>query len=218
MAALCLVIADKNYSSWSMRAWLAARQTGVAFEEVMIHLDQENTRDMIRAHSPSGMVPVLKDGNVRVWESLAIIEYLADLHPASGLWPHDLLARAHARAVAAEMHSGFQALRRQMPMNVRASRPGVGRTPEVEADIRRIAEIWRDCREKYRDDGRFLFGKFGAADCMYAPVVTRLMTYAVKLDDICRHYADAVLNWPPVMEWIAAAHAEVTRIPRIDGN
>jgi glutathione S-transferase len=216
MPTMTLIIGNKNYSSWSMRAWLALRQTGVAFDELVIHLGQENRHQAIHAHSPSGKVPVLKHGAIRVWETLAIIEYLAEQFPEARLWPEEPSARAHARAIAAEMHASFAALRQCMPMNVRASRPGVGHTVDAEADVERISEIWRDCRERFGAAGPFLFGPFGAADCMYAPVVTRLMTYAVKLDDICRVYADATLNWPPVKEWIAAAHAEPMSIPRID--
>jgi glutathione S-transferase len=216
MPTLTLVIGNKNYSSWSMRAWLALRETGCAFDEIVVPLDQKETRAAILAHSPSGKVPVLTQGDRKVWDSLAIIEYLAEQFPAAGLWPEAATARALARAVSAEMHAGFAPLRTHMPMNIRALKPGVGRTPEVDADIRRIGEIWRDCRHRFGDDGPFLFGRFGAADCMYAPVVTRLFTYAVKLDPVCRAYANAILDRPSVKDWIADAHAEPWTIARTD--
>lgn len=216
MSALTLVIGNKNYSSWSMRPWLALAQTGAAFDEIVIPLNRPETATSIAAHSPSGKVPVLRDGALTVWESLAIIEYLAERFPQAGLWPAAADARAIARAVSAEMHAGFQALRMHMPMNIRAALPGRGRADGVEADIARITAIWRDCRSHFGGDGAFLFGAFSAADAMFAPVVTRFQTYAVDLDPVSRAYADAVLAWPIVGAWCKAAADEPWSQPRYD--
>lgn len=208
MAALTLVIANKAYSSWSLRAWLALKLTGAAFAEVVIPLDRPETAAAIAHHTPSGKVPVLRDGPLAVWDSLAIVEYLAERFPEAGLWPEPSDARAHARSVCAEMHAGFQALRQNMPMNVRVAKPGRGRTPEVALDIARIQDLWRDCRARHGAGGPFLFGRFSAADAFYAPVVTRFITYAVALDPVSQAYADAILAWPAIAEWTAAARAE----------
>lgn len=181
MAGCTLVIGNRNYSSWSLRGWLMARISGIDFDEIVVPLDTPETQAAIHQHSPSGRVPVLLHDGLVVWESLAIVEYLHELRPAAGLWPASVAARARARAVAAEMHAGFVELRTHMPMDIRASRPGIGMTPEVRADIERITNLWRDCRQHFagaasRDDG-FLFGTISAADAMYAPVVTRFRTY-----------------------------------------
>jgi len=212
MAEFTVVIGNKNYSSWSMRGWLMARIAGIEFEEVVIPLDLPETQPAIRKHSPSGRVPVLLHRGLAIWESLAIAEYLNDLKPEAGLWPSSAAARAHARAISAEMHAGFAELRNNMPMNIRASYPGKGMTPGVRADIERITGLWRDCRKRFagafqKDDG-FLFGTFGAADAMYAPVVTRLRTYGVKVDSDGDAYCNAVLAHPAVKEWIDAAKHE----------
>ncbi len=216
MTAFTLVLANKNYSSWSMRGWLVMEQTGQAFDEIVVPLDRPDTAPEIDRHSPSGLVPVLKHGATRVWDSLAITEYLHERFPESGLWPADAGARAVARAVAAEMHSGFRALRTHMPMNIRASRPGQGRADGVEQDIRRVTAIWRDCRGGFGAAGPFLFGPWCAADAFYAPVVTRFRTYGVALDALCHAYAEAVVAHPPVARFIAAATAEPWAIPRYD--
>ncbi|VUX46314.1 Glutathione S-transferase [Candidatus Defluviicoccus seviourii] len=216
MPPLTLVIANKTYSSWSLRAWLALKMTGAAFEEIVVPLDQPTTASDIARHSPTGRVPVLKDGALTVWDSLAITEYLAERFPAAGLWPVAADARAHTRAVAAEMHSSFQALRQNMPMSVRAAKPGRGRTPEVMADITRIAALWQDCRARYGAAGPFLFGPFSAADCFFAPVVTRFTTYGVALDPVCEAYAAAVRAWPALIEWCAGAAAEPWRIAKYE--
>lgn len=205
MAQLTIVIGSKRLSSWSLRGWLALRLTGAAFDEVVIPLDQPDTRQRILEHSPAGRVPVLKDGAVTVWESLAICEYLAERFPAAGLWPDEPAARAHARAVAAEMHAGFADLRRDMPFDCPARRGGEGGTPGARADIARVTELWRDCRQRFGGDGAFLFGRAGIADAMYAPVVSRLVTYEVALDEVSAAYRDAVLAWPAMAEWLAAA-------------
>ncbi len=213
MANYSLVIGNKNYSSWSLRPWLLMRQAGIAFDEVRIPLRKPDTVARIREHTPAGRVPVLHAGDLTIWDSLAIAEYLAERHPEAALWPADVGARAHARAVSAEMHSGFQALRNHMPMHCRASFPGVGRTPEVLADIARIIESWRDCRTRFGAGGPFLFGTFSIADAMYAPVVLRFKTYAVDLDAVCRGYLDAILALPAMRQWLAEAEAETEVIP-----
>lgn len=212
MAEFTLVIGNKNYSSWSLRGWLMTRIAGVEFEEVMVPLDQTDTQVNIRKHSPSGKVPVLLHRGLAIWESLAIAEYLNDLKPEASVWPPAVAARAHARAISAEMHAGFVELRTNMPMNIRASYAGKGMTPAVRADIERITGLWRDARKRFagaapKDDG-FLFGAFGAADAMYAPVVTRFRTYGVKLDSDTEAYCAAVLAHPTMVEWVEAAKNE----------
>lgn len=208
MSAFTLVIGNKNYSSWSLRPWLAMKMAGVAFEEVLIPLRQNTTAAEIARHSPGGKVPALRHGGLVVWDSIAILEYIAEAFPEARLWPQQREARAIARAVSAEMHAGFAALRTHMPMNIRGSKHGRGRTPEVEKDIRRIVALWEDCRARFGADGPFLFGAFGNADAMYAPVVTRFATYGVALGGTSRAYANAVLGLPPMREWFAAAEAE----------
>ena len=208
MSAFTLVVGNKNYSSWSLRGWLATRVAGVPFDEVLVRLSEPGTKDQLLKHSPAGKVPVLKHGERVIWDSLAIIEYLAEIRPDAGLWPADPGARAHARAIAAEMHAGFQALRAQMPMNLRKSLPGKGRGRDVALDIERIRAIWRDCRTRHGAAGPFLFGPFSAADIMYTPVATRFRTYAVELGDLCQAYVDAVLARPDFLEWHAAALEE----------
>ncbi len=206
---------NKNYSSWSMRAWLALRQSGCDFDEVAFHLSSEGVRDRIVEHSPSAKVPALRHGDLTIWDSLAITEYLAERFPHAGLWPSKATDRARARSVAAEMHSGFVALRAAMPFNSRRSSPGVGRQPGVAEDIGRIADIWRQCRQLMKE-GEFLFGTYSAADMSFAPVVSRFRTYAVDLDDICSRYATAVWEHPHVVEWCAAAAREEWVEPDLD--
>lgn len=190
MSDLTLVIGNKNYSSWSLRPWLAMRHAGILFDERLLLLFDENWKEAIAALSPSGRVPVLLHGERTMWETLAILEYVNELFPDAGLWPVDRDARARARAVANEMHAGFNALRNRMPMNLRRQDlKGRGRGPGVADDIARICAIWRDCRARYGAGGDFLFGAFGAADAMYAPVVTRLDTYGVDLDETCAAYS-----------------------------
>ena len=203
---LTLVVGAKNYSSWSLRAWLALRVAGIAFDEVVIPLDRPVTKAEIARHSPSGRVPVLRDGDLRVWDSLAIIEYAAERFPDSRLWPADRIMRATARSVAAEMHAGFQALRAHLPMNLKRRPAARELTAEVEADIGRVKEIWRTCRT--RRTGPFLFGAFSGADAMYAPVVARFETYRVPVDPATRAYMDAVLGLAAFREWREAALAE----------
>lgn len=208
MAAPLLVVGNKNYSSWSLRPWLAMKVLGIPFRELRIPLYGEGSREKILAYSPAGKVPCLVDGETHVWDSLAILEYLAERHP--GLWPADAAQRARARSIAAEMHSGFANLRNHMSMNIRKRYPGKGRTPEVLAEIRRIVEIWGECRKP------FLFGAFSAADAMYAPVVLRFRTYAVELPPACRAYADAVLALPALQEWMHDAEREAESLPQFE--
>ena len=206
MTEFTLYIANKNYSSWSMRGWLALKATGEPFDEIIIPLDQPETRETILRYSPSGRVPALRHGDVMIWESLAIGEYLAETFPKAGLWPTAAPARAHARAVSAEMHAGFGALRRELPMNVRGSFPGREISDEARSDINRVAAVWRDCIGRY--GGPFLFGGFSLADAMYAPVVSRLLTYEVEPDDVSTAYCGAVWEHEFVKQWRSAAGNE----------
>ncbi|HEX5801490.1 MAG TPA: glutathione S-transferase family protein [Azospira sp.] len=206
-----LVIGDKNLSSWSLRPWLALRVAGLDFAEINVRLGQPDTKREILRHSPSGKVPCLIDGKTVVWDSLAICEYAAELAPS--LWPADAALRAEARAVSAEMHSGFPALRQHMPMNVCAAKPGEGRTPEVEADIARILALWEACRVRHGGDGPFLFGRFSIADAMYAPVIWRFTTYAVAVPPLIRAWMEAMLALPAMQEWRAGALAETGAAP-----
>ena len=209
MADLTIYLGNKNYSSWSLRAWLVLKRTTVAFDEVVIPLYQPGSRETVLKYSPSGRVPALRHGDLTVWESLAICEYLAETFPNFALWPSDQAARARARSVSAEMQSSFRALREQMPMNVRSSFPGRGLAPEVQADINRIMSIWRDCRTRYGEgNGEFLFGQFTIADAMFAPVVTRFRTYKTDLEREAEAYCDTIMALPAMQEWIAAAKNE----------
>ncbi|HET7362796.1 MAG TPA: glutathione S-transferase family protein [Burkholderiales bacterium] len=201
-----LVIGNKNYSSWSLRPWIALKVLGVPFDEQRIVLRRAETKAEILRYSPAGRVPILRHGDTVVWESLAILEYLAERH--AQLWPKDRAQRARARAIAAEMHSGFSQLREHMSMNVRRRYPGKGRTPEVLADIARISAIWAEAT------GPFLFGEFGAADAMYAPVVLRFRTYAVEGPN--RRYMDAMLALPAMRDWIEASEREPESIAELD--
>lgn len=210
MSQLTLIIGNKNYSSWSLRPWLAMQQVGLEFQEIRIVLDTPKTASQLRQYSPAGKVPVLHDGSLIIWDSLAILEHLVDRFPERHWWPWptDLAARATARSISAEMHSSFVNLRQNMPMNCRASLPGKGMAPGVQADIDRITTIWRDCRQRFGRGGDFLFGAFTIADAMYAPVVSRFTTYGVTLDPICQAYADAIWALPAMQDWLAAAQAE----------
>jgi glutathione S-transferase len=206
--ALTLVIGNKNYSSWSFRPWIAMKVAGIPFTEEVISLDAEDFKARVTKISGSGKVPALLDGDVRVWETLAILDYLAETFPQAGLWPAERAARAHARAIAAEMHAGFTALRRECAMNM--WRPVMARelTPQALANVSRIDAIWTDCRTRFGAGGPFLFGSFGAADAMYAPVVSRFHTYAIKVSAVTRAYMEAVMGLPAWQEWRAAALRE----------
>jgi glutathione S-transferase len=203
-----LVIANKNYSSWSMRPWVLLRTLGIEFDEVQLKFGSDAHRDGIARWSPTGLVPVLWLDGEPVWDTLAIAETVAERWPERQAWPTDARARAVARSVCAEMHSGFRALRGAMPMNIRGAYPGKGMNPDVRKDIDRIVDIWTACRERFGQGGDLLFGGFSIADAYYAPVVTRFATYAVELPQVARRYADAVLALPAVREWSAAGRAE----------
>ena len=213
MAVLTIYIGNKNYSSWSLRPWLALRHTGAAFEEAMIQLDQPDSAANLRRHSPSGRVPVLRHGMLAIWETLAICEYLAEQFPAARLWPADRDTRAHARAVSNEMHAGFAALRDNLPMDISRRWPLGNRMAKAGPDIERVCAIWHECRERFggrgaNGAGDFLFGGFTIADAMFAPVVTRFVTYSVPLDPVCSAYVAAMQRWPAMQDWTAAAKAE----------
>jgi glutathione S-transferase len=216
MSGLKLIIGNKNYSSWSMRAWLVMRQHGIAFDEIQIPLRQAHSLERKLSYSPAGKVPILIDGDMRVWDSLAIVEHLAERFPEKRLWPADGQARGVARSVSAEMHSGFTSLRSRMPLNCRARRPEAGRDPGVQEDIDRICEIWRECRARHGATGEFLFGDFTAADAMFAPVVSRFQTYGVELDGDEAEYAQAILEIPAVKEWVKDARKEPWSIAKFD--
>ncbi|HME91532.1 MAG TPA: glutathione S-transferase family protein [Myxococcaceae bacterium] len=216
MAKLKLVLGNKNYSSWSMRAWLVLKHLGVAFDEVVIPLDQPSTREEILKYSPSGRVPALHNGDLVVSDSLAICEYLNELYPDRQLWPADPAARAIARSVSAEMHAGFQAMRNELPMKFRESLPGRAISAEVKQDIARIMTLWADCRRRFGSGGPFLFGAYCIADAMYTPVVSRFKTYGVRLDGVQAAYAETIWSLPSVQEWLGAARAEPYRMERYE--
>ncbi|MGK4004839.1 glutathione S-transferase family protein [Sorangium sp. So ce1036] len=209
MAELTLYIGNRSYSSWSLRPWLALQHAGAAFDEVMLPLRGPGVRaPEIQRRSPSGKVPVLTHGALTIWESLAICEYAAELFPEARLWPEARDARAVARAVSAEMASGFAALRTALPMNVRRKIQGVAITEAASQDIARVQAIWNDCRSRFGQGGEFLFGRFGVADAMYAPVATRFDTYGVELDAVSRRYVATILGLPAMQAWIAKAREE----------
>jgi glutathione S-transferase len=208
MSEFTLVIGNRNYSSWSLRAWLAMRVAGLAFDEIVIALDQPNTASRISEYSPAGRVPILRHGDHTIWDSLAICEYVAELAPEARLWPEDRTTRAMARAVSAEMHSGFAALRGALPMNMRADRPGPAIAEDVQVDIDRVCRIWRDCRLAFGAGGDFLFGDFSIADAMFAPVASRFRSYRIAVDELAQDYIEAIHTLPAMQEQSAAAAAE----------
>jgi glutathione S-transferase len=203
-----LAIGNKAYSSWSLRPWLLMRALDIPFEEDLILLDTPEFRPRVAAYGAGSTVPILVDGDVTVWESLAIVDYLADRFPDKGVWPADLKARAFARAIAAEMHAGFRALRAACPMNLRKRFARQARGVLVDQDAARAMDLWRRARERFGAGGPFLFGPFGGADAMFAPLVTRLVTYSFKVDDETARYIDAVLALPAFVEWQQAGMAE----------
>lgn len=213
MADFTIHIGNKNYSSWSLRPWLALKHAGPTFEELLIPLDQPDTPDNLRRHSPSGRVPVLRHGAITIWDSLAICEYLGEQFPTARLWPQDPAARGFARAVSSEMHAGFAQLRDLLPMDISRRWPLGDRMAGAGADVGRVTAIWRECREHFgsrgaNGTGDFLFGGFSIADAMFAPVTTRMTTYGVPLDRVCADYVAAMQRWPAMQDWAAAAKAE----------
>jgi glutathione S-transferase len=206
--ALTLVIGNKNYSSWSMRPWIAMKAAGIAFDEVVISLDAEDFKARVLKISGTGKVPALVDGDVRIWESLAILEYLAERFPAAKLWPVDAAARAHARAIASEMHAGFLPLRKACPMNIWRPVKRLVLDADVKTNVDRIDALWTDCRSRFGAGGPFLFGAFGAADAMYAPIVARFHTYDAAVSETSRAYMAAVMALPAWAEWTEAALKE----------
>ena len=216
--ALKLAIGNKNYSSWSMRPWLAMRATNIAFEEIFIPLytDDKTDKDRILSFSRSGKVPVLIDGDVTVWDSLAIIEYLAERFHAATLWPEDRAERAHARSISAEMHSGFLPLRNECGMNLHRPIGAIDLSADAQANVARIQQIWIECRERYGKRGPFLFGAFSAADAMYAPVVHRFRTYAIPVAPQVHAYMETMLALPAFAEWTRDGLAETLVIERFE--
>jgi glutathione S-transferase len=215
---LKLVIGNKNYSSWSMRPWLAMRGCNIAFEEIFIPIYTENTADKERilGFSPAGKVPILIDGDVTVWDSLAIIEYLFERFPDAGLWPKDIGERAHARAISAEMHSGFMPLRNACGMNLHRPVRAIVLSEDVRANVARIEEIWAECRARHGARGPFLFGAFSAADAMFAPVVHRFHTYAIEVSPLTKAYMETMWTMPAFAEWTRDGLAETHVIARFE--
>ncbi len=211
-----LVIGNKNYSSWSFRPWIALKVAGIPFEEEVISLYVEGGKEQILRHSPAGKVPVLIDGDMHVWESLAILEYVAEKFPASGLWPAEPAARAHARAISTEMHAGFAALREECGMSF--WRPPAKRalSDAARANIARVQEIWTQARHTYGTGGPFLFGKFSAADAMFAPVVQRFVAYDIDVGAAARTYMQAMIALPAWAEWRRAALRETWVIAKFE--
>ena len=211
--ALKLIIGNKNYSSWSFRPWIAMKAANIPFEEEVISLDAADFKARLSRVSGTGKVPALIDGEIKIWESLAILEYLAEKFPKAQLWPADSAARAHARAIAAEMHAGFVPMRRALPMNMwrPVKRPALD--ADVQANVARIDAMWTDCRKCFGKAGPFLFGPFGAADAMYAPVVSRFHTYDVSVGEGARAYMQAVMNLPAWAQWKAAGVKEPWVLP-----
>ena len=206
--SLTLVIGNQNYSSWSLRPWLFLQHHGIPFESKKISLFTETMAQDLSPYFSDGKVPVLLDNDLEVWDSLAILEYLAERFPDKNGWPEDPAARAMARSVSAEMHSSLFDLRGELPMNCKRSFPGFKPTAAAHRDIERVVDIWRFCRQRYGEAGSWLFGGFTIADCMFAPVVMRLISYEVALDDITREYVDTFYKLPALQEWIAAGKAE----------
>ena len=216
MARLKLVVANKAYSSWSLRPWILLAHFKIPFEDVTIPLDLPETRAMILEHSPTGKCPALHDGPITVWESLAIAEYVAEAFPDKAIWPRDKAARAHARALSSEMHAGYQALRQHCPTNFRRPVRRIELTDAAKADVARIEAAWAHARETFGKGGPFLFGDFSAADAMFAPVVNRFHVYDVPVSQGTRDYMDAIMALPAWKAWIADAEAEPWRIEKYE--
>ncbi len=203
-----LVIGNKNYSSWSLRPWLLLTALDIPFEEEKISFNDPEFKTRVRRHSPAGKVPLLIDGDVTVWDSLAIVEYVAEKHPDRGVWPRDRVARAHARSICAEIHAGFAHLRNHLGMNCELQLPNVAFDRETRHDIARVIGMWSDCRAHFGAGGLFLFGAFSAADAYYAPVVRRFVTYGVHLPEVAAGYVAAMDALPAMRSWMSAALAE----------
>ena len=214
MTPATLTISSKNYSSWSMRGWLLCKLAGIDFEEQVMPLDDPSTRAELLLLSPSFLVPCLTHDGIKVWDTLAIAEYLAEARPNAGLLPAAPAARAHCRAICGEMHAGFYNLRSALPMNLRAHHPGFKIFAGAQADIERVCTIWRECLKQY--GGPYLFGELSMADALYAPVCTRFLTYDVKLDPVCAAYCRAIMDWPAVAQWLSEALAEPAELEELE--
>jgi glutathione S-transferase len=211
-----LILANKLYSSWSMRPYMLFKGLGIEFTDIVIPMSLPDTRAKMLEHAPTGKVPALRHCEVLIWESLAIMEYAAETWPEAGVWPKDKSARAHARSVSSEMHAGFQALRSNCPVNLHAIFKWKDYAADVHADVARIEEMWADCRARFGEGGPFLFGKFSAADAMYAPVVTRLKHYQWTVSKTTADYMEAVLAHPAFAAWTADAHKEPWHLTRYE--
>ena len=214
MAEATLSISSKNYSSWSLRGWLLCKLAGLAIEENIVSIGDPSIRAELLLLSPSFLVPCLTHDGIKVWDTLAIAEYLAEIRPGSQLLPKDGKMRAHCRSICGEMHSGFYNLRSALPMNLKAHHPGFKIFPGARADIDRVIAIWHDCLKAY--GGPYLFGQLSMADAMYAPVCTRFLTYDVKLDKACADYCRTIMVWAPMEEWLAEARAEEEDVEELD--
>lgn len=210
-----LVIGNKNYSSWSLRPWFLLKAFGIDFDEVKIGLYQANTADRLRQYSPSLKVPVLVDGDLVVWDSLAICEYISEQYLAGEGWPESVADRAICRSVVAEMHSGFFALRNELPMNIRHSKP-LDVTEAARKDVVRVVQVWGGLRDKYQHEGPWLFGRFSIADCMFAPVALRFRSYQIELPTVAEHYKQTLLDHPAMKAWMTDAIAEKEHIDEVD--
>lgn len=208
-----LVMGNKNYSSWSIRPWMAMKVTGIEFDEIIIPLDQPDTKEKILKYSPAGKVPALLDGDLLVWDSMAILAYLCECHPEKGLLPKSARARAQARAASAEMHSGFAALRKEAPMNIRRAPRSLELSSAARGDVRRIEQLWADSRKVYGDDGPFLFGAFSVADAMFAPVVNRFHAYKIPVSKETKQYMDTVMALPAWKELERESRDEPWSVP-----
>jgi glutathione S-transferase len=214
MTPATLTISSKNYSSWSMRGWLLCKLAGIDFEEQVMPLDDPSTRAELLLLSPSFLVPCLTHDGIKVWDTLAIAEYLAEARPNAGLLPTSPAARAHCRAICGEMHAGFYNLRSALPMNLKAHHPGFKIFAGAQADIERVCTIWRECIKQY--GGPYLFGELSMADALYAPVCTRFLTYDVKLDPVCTAYCRAIMDWPAMAQWLSDALAEPAELEELE--
>lgn len=208
MSRYSLVIGNKNYSSWSLRPWLVMKQANIDFEETVVPLYLDGSKTDLLKHSPAGKVPVLKTGDDILWDSLAICEYLNDVFPDANLWPQDVIARAHARSISNEMHSGFFNVRNDLPMNMRKFFPGFKISAECQNEVARIDDIWVQCRKRFGQQGDFLFGDFTIADAMFAPVVSRFTTYDIEVSAPAKDYMQTIMALPALQAWMQAATDE----------